>query len=378
MIFINPNIHKQAGLPDILNHERIHVDQNHWIDLCFIELLTVIFWFNPFIWLFERSIKQNHEYLADRGVLTRGSDLKRYQALLINQLMGIQIIGTTNNLNFALNTNRLKMMTKSQSKKIRSARYLLALPVIMLLLAAFAEPSYRMALSSQEEKTTEAINPSMKKTTVRGNVKTKDGAPLYGASIILKGTTTGTLADEEGNFSLEIPDDNECELVISFVGFASHEMKLPGNIPDNFFSEITMKREQILIGINELEKQGTPPPPPPPAKSQQPGTEEIFFVVEEMPSYPGGFYALAKHYQDIKSKTKEKFSRERKETTGNALMGFTVDTQGRVTNIKVLETSNDEVAGFGYQVLAKMKNWIPGKQRGTAVPVDYIMPVDLK
>jgi hypothetical protein len=95
VVFINPKFHKQENLPEILAHEKVHIRENHWFDLLFIELLTVIFWFNPFIWFFERSIKQNHEYLADKGVLAQGHPVGRYQALLINQLMGMQIIGVT-------------------------------------------------------------------------------------------------------------------------------------------------------------------------------------------------------------------------------------------------------------------------------------------
>jgi len=104
IIFINPKFHTQENLPEILAHEKVHIRGYHWFDLLIIELLTVIFWFNPFIWLFERAIKQNHEYLADKGVLAQGHTVGRYQALLVNQLMGMQIIGLTNNLNLALPT----------------------------------------------------------------------------------------------------------------------------------------------------------------------------------------------------------------------------------------------------------------------------------
>ncbi len=143
VVFINPKFHTQEDLPEILAHEKVHIRENHWFDLLFIELLTVIFWFNPFIWFFERSIKQNHEYLADEGVLAQGHHIGRYQALLINQLMGMQIIGITNNLNFALSKNRLKMMTKTKTSRRSGVKFAWALPVVALLLFAFAEPEYQ-------------------------------------------------------------------------------------------------------------------------------------------------------------------------------------------------------------------------------------------
>ena len=129
IVFINPKFHKQENLPEILAHEKVHIRENHWFDLLITELLTVIFWFNPFIWFFEHSIKQNHEYLADRGVLAQGHSTGRYQALLVNQLMGMQIIGVTNNLNFALNTNRLKMMTKKKTSRLLGIKFIWTLPV---------------------------------------------------------------------------------------------------------------------------------------------------------------------------------------------------------------------------------------------------------
>ncbi len=378
LIFINPKFHKQTDLQDILNHERVHIDQNHWVDLLIIELLTVIFWFNPFIWLFERSIKQNHEYLADQGVLTRGLDLKRYQALLINQLMGMQIIGVTNNLNFALNTNRLKMMTQSQSKKIKSARFLLALPVLFLLLAAFAEPKYKVEPLGENPEIQATTSSAEGKTVVKGTVKTTDGTPLPGTSIVLKGTSIGTMTNNEGKFSLEVPATEECSLFASFVGFATQEIKLPKIIPEDYSSAITMKRAKFAIDTENMDKNGIPLPPPLPAKSKKSSTEEeLFIVVEELPAYPGGFYALSEYYLDMQKKMKEKYFSEGKKPEGKAMMGFTIDAQGKVTNIKVIKSDNDEVAKFGQIVLLGMKKWNPGKQQGVAVPVDYVMPVDL-
>ena len=96
-----------------------------------------------------------------------------------------------------------------------------------------------------------------------------------------------------------------------------------------------------------------------------------------MPSYPGGFYALAEYYLDMQKKMKAKCFSEGKKPEGKAIMGFTIDTQGKVTNIKVIKSDNDEVTKLGQAVLLGMKSWNPGKQQGVAVPVDYVMPVDL-
>ncbi len=143
-ILINPEYFQQNEINDILTHEKVHIQERHWIDLFIIELLTVFFWFNPFIWFFERAIKRNHEYLADEGVLSRGHSPVRYQALLINRLMGTQVIGLANHFSSSLGTTRFKMMTKEKTAKRKLFRMIWAIPVLAILLLAFAKPEYQM------------------------------------------------------------------------------------------------------------------------------------------------------------------------------------------------------------------------------------------
>ena len=127
-ILINPEYFQQDEMYDILTHEKVHIQERHWIDLFIIELLTVFFWFNPFIWFFERAIKQNHEYLADEGVLSRGHSPVRYQALLINRLMGAQVIGLANHFGSSLGPTRFKMMTKEKTAKRKLFRMIWEYP----------------------------------------------------------------------------------------------------------------------------------------------------------------------------------------------------------------------------------------------------------
>ncbi len=84
VLFNNLKSHTLADLPEILAHKKLYIRKNHWFNLLFIGLLKVIFGFNPIIWFFERSIKQNHEYLDEKGDFAEGHSAGRYQALLIN------------------------------------------------------------------------------------------------------------------------------------------------------------------------------------------------------------------------------------------------------------------------------------------------------
>ena len=388
VVFINPKFHKQADLPEILAHEKVHIRENHWFDLLLIELLTVIFWFNPFIWFFERAIKQNHEYLADKGVILQGHSVGRYQAILLNQLMGMQIIGITNNLNFALNTNRLKMMTKKKTSAIRRLKFVWALPAIALLLFAFAEPNYQVKkpdFSGKDISIREVVNENIVK--MEGLVLDENNKPLPGTSVVIKGSTIGTVCDMDGKFKLEVPEN--ATIVMSFVGKKTirdtYSEIVSGDEKKGIFHR-KYKMEDAVIIIHNRSFIGDRPPPPPPPKptkeketmdvpppSKSNGEKEVFFVVEDMPKYPGGYEALEEYFLKMQKKIAVQ-----KKVTGKAKVAFTVDAKGKVTEIKVVERDNDDAAKGAYIIAEGMEDWKSGKQRGKPVSVKYLLPVEFK
>jgi len=386
IVFIHHEISKSYELKEILAHEKVHIRGLHWFDLLIIELLTVIFWFNPLIWLFEHAIKQNHEYLADKGVLAQGHSPGRYQALLLNQLAGIQITGITNSLNFAINENRFKMMTKMKTPKIKKVKFAWSLPVLALMLIAFAEPEYKINTGENainqliSEEQTEA-----KEQIIYGKVlKEKSKEPLYGASIVIRGTTIGTVSDQEGNFRLLNPNPKTdpatggsyTEFVISFVGYES-EVAIIAQKEDNSTvrHNFVLKKGVISIDTEKIINLKHPPLPPPiPHPAEQPSSgkqgEKVFFIVEEMPEYPGGLYALGQYIKENKNKV----ARDQK-LTGKSLIGFTINPEGKVTNVKIMESDSEFVGEQAAKIVMNMADWDPGTQRGVAVPVDFVIQI---
>ncbi len=370
VVFINPKFHNQENLPEILAHEKVHIREYHWFDLLITELLTVIFWFNPFIWLFEQSIKQNHEYLADRRVLSMGHGKGRYQALLVNQLMGMQIIGVTNNLNFALSTKRLKMMTKKKTPKIKGLKFLWALPAVAIILFACAEPNYKN--ESDPENSVTQLKKGEKE--VSGIVvQDETGEPLPGVSIVIKGTTSGTVSDRDGTFALKTPEN--AEIVFSYVGNETITVSAV-SLKSGNKEKVAMKEGVFHIIPDKYFKGEVPPPPPPPgeknatAETENGNEGETFIIVEEIPEFPGGFPALGKYVYSMQ----EKLAQE-KNVSGNALIGFTVDENGKVTKVKILEQDNDLAGETAALVVQNMKDWKPGSQRGKTVPVNMTLPI---
>jgi len=137
LIFINRKEINQQNIKEIITHEQVHIRQNHSVDLILLEILTIVQWFNPFVWFYRTSLKSVHEFLADEGVLLKGYNPVNYQNLLIGQYMGIQVNDLTNNFNHSLLKKRITMMTKSKSNYFAKLKVLLVTPVAFFLVVAF-------------------------------------------------------------------------------------------------------------------------------------------------------------------------------------------------------------------------------------------------
>ena len=82
-IYLPEHLKETKNIDAILIHERAHIRQKHYIDLTVMEFTLLLTWFNPFTWLISGMIKENHEHLADREVLSRGVNPAHYRAQLI-------------------------------------------------------------------------------------------------------------------------------------------------------------------------------------------------------------------------------------------------------------------------------------------------------
>src|SRR5699024_940473 len=66
----------------ILKHEKVHVAQKHSLDLILFQLLRIVFWWNPILYLFQNRLQAVHEYIADAEVLQTITKKEYYQSLL--------------------------------------------------------------------------------------------------------------------------------------------------------------------------------------------------------------------------------------------------------------------------------------------------------
>ena len=121
----------------IILHESMHVAYRHSWDLLLVNFAKVIFWFNPLIYLFERSLREVHEYQADQGVTTYFSP-KEYATLLLHLITAKPGWQFMNNFNQFQTKKRIIMMAKGKSSTMQKLRVLALLPAVGLLLFIFS------------------------------------------------------------------------------------------------------------------------------------------------------------------------------------------------------------------------------------------------
>lgn len=89
--------------------------------------------------------------------------------------------------------------------------------------------------------------------TVKGQVTSaEDGLGMPGASIVVKGTTTGTITDFDGNYEIEV--DNGATLVFSFMGYKSQEHKAVPLLSVTLQSDAIMMQEVVSLGYSSVKK----------------------------------------------------------------------------------------------------------------------------
>jgi len=132
-IFVNQREYEQGQIDRrLIAHEQAHCAGLHTADILFMEALIIVMWFNPFLWLFRRAIRLNHEFLADHSVLS-AYDLDGYKETLFQLVCRNNAGYLASNFNISLTKNRLIMMTRNHSPKSPWLRKLATAPLFMLL-----------------------------------------------------------------------------------------------------------------------------------------------------------------------------------------------------------------------------------------------------
>ena len=100
--------------------------------------------------------------------------------------------------------------------------------------------------------------------------------------------------------------------------------------------------------------------------------QKVYDMVEEMPEYPGGMEALMKYLT-----TNVKYPKDavKQKIQGRVMVTFIVDTDGSITDVKVVKAVFPSIDKESVRVVKNMPKWKPGKKDGRPVKVKYTLPL---
>ena len=120
----------------ILTHEASHVRHRHSYERIVLSVLRSLLWFNPFLWMAEKDLREVQEWEADHDVLDKGNDLTLYRIAIFKQLFGYNP-DISSGLNCSITKKRFIMMTKSQPGRHAALRLAAAIPLLTATFFAF-------------------------------------------------------------------------------------------------------------------------------------------------------------------------------------------------------------------------------------------------
>lgn len=157
------------------------------------------------------------------------------------------------------------------------------------------------------------------------------------------------------------------------------------------FTDQSIEAETKVEAPVYVEKAAPPPPPPP--KMKEPDVEEIFKIVEQMPRFPGcddipgdntakSDCANKKLMEFIYANIQYPAIARENNVEGTVVVQFVVDTDGSISNAKVVRDIGAQCGDEALRIVELMNNmpekWTPGKQRGRPVRVLFMLPVKFK
>lgn len=319
-VFVNNSLKQKEGYDRMIAHELEHVKQGHTFDVLILELLSIFQWFNPFMWMLRHAIRENHEYLADQAVLTAGVSRGYYKQLLLSQFVGDQLV-VTNNFNYSLIKNRIKMMSKIKSSKLALTKISIGALVAVALVVVFA----------CEQKETMEAEPVAK---LDNTEVTSIRMSIEGDKIKIEGSDS---------------DYKKLEEILSQGGSLEIEKDSHGNI------YLAKNKSAVSKKINR--------------------EEVIYNIVDVMPVFPGGDKALR---QFIANSVKYPELAQEKGIQGKVYVTFVVAKDGLVANCEIARGVDPILDKEALRVVSSLPKWQPGKINGKAVNVQFTVPINFK
>jgi len=340
--FPNENVNEE-----IVRHEMSHIAHHHSADILFVELMMIIQWFNPFIYLYKRELQSLHEYMADRDVVATGIDKQNYMMLILQQCTAVDFSNMSNNFSFLLTKKRIKMITQSKKAKGVVIKALLTIPLFALLLFANCKSNGQNKVST--EKATENAVENESRTTIK-----------IGEESYVSFADPMEINLDGKDYTLDI---NSVKNEKTFK-LGDHKIVAKNNHDERNSYTVTVDGEPFDLKyiVNMI-------------FDESGDDDEVYGAVDVMPEYFGGVNAM---FDFIQKNVNYPESAKKKGIEGRVFVQFVVEKDGSLSSFQVLRGVNDELNDEAIRVLKMMPKWKPGMKDGKPVRVQFTMPFNFK
>ena len=310
----------------IVAHEMAHIRYGHSLEILLVDILSAFQWFNPAIWMLRSDLQELHEYEADDAVLRGGADIREYQYLLIRKAFGKSGYSIANSFNHSILKNRITMMSKSKSPLSRGLRALYLLPLVCLGLGLQAKTVHVPVDNGSE--------PLIILRQAWGDEKeiSKEEFDKLGGGVIQ---------------SIELLKDAPAK-------------EKYGDKAANGVVVVTLKKPQELneIVVIRYGEQSDEPIP--------------FYLLEPdtMPTFQGGDMNEFSRWLNVRIDAPKDCKH-----SGTMKIGFVVGGDGRVRDVKVLESVCEELDAMMVSLISKSPEWGPATDNGHPVAQYLTIPV---
>lgn len=336
-IFLNDDINRDhEDYHVILKHEKAHSSLGHSYDLIFIELFKVCFWWVPSIWFTNKEIRKIHEYQADAHAL-KSYHIDRYSSILISSTLATHGLSLASSFHDGFIFKRLNAM-KQKAKSVSPWKLGTLMAVGVLLVVAFA--------------CSEEVDANIKKMGEHSNAITFEQLPKD------LQTKLADIQDQLSFIRIDLEEGQEFEDVVEELDTPLiHSLQFDKS--KSYVIVALKKDEAFFHHVSETSK----------------SEENVFTIVEDQPEYTGG---MPEFYKYVASQIAYPLEARRNEVEGTVYVQFVVEKDGKVTDAQA-------VKGIGYgcdeeavRAVQSVGAFSPGRQRGKAVRVRMMMPIQFK
>ncbi|NJB71062.1 TonB family protein [Saonia flava] len=366
-IFMGDQI-KDEEYENIVLHEMVHIKQKHSLDLMFFEIMRIVGWFNPLVYVYQSRISELHEFIADAQV-AKTHKKEQYQ-LLLSQVFQTQNISFINPFfKSSLIKKRIVMLQKQKTKRIYQLKYLALVPLIlgMLFYTSATEASYTY------NETTLSLNDVKLINEIKNKIKKQ---------VEIEGSISNVY------LSSKLPSRFKSEEIIKKEDFFEYKILYRQYVNELLTVTYPALGEEVPEEI--LKKYGNPSLPSSKLyelyKVEKDLSETVipFAKVDEVPIFPG-----CENIEDKKACFNEKIHEhirknfnypkeaQEKGIQGRVNVMFTISKKGEMVDFR-MRGPDSLLEKEAERIISRLPKMKPGKNGGKKVGVAYSIPITFK